>query len=142
MQRQFTVRDNVVELIGNLTKDVRSGTGKNGQPWAAGSLACESLVTFANGSRDLETVFVDVMCFGAAAAVLTQYGKKGLRVGIRGQLVQDNYEKKVDGKVVTKDDGKPVLVFKLAVRAEHVECMQSLADDDAALAAAKLADQK
>lgn len=81
---------NKVILIGNLTKDVDSGTTGSGIAYCKFTVAIARKFKNANGEK--ETDFFNVVAWRATAELCGQYLHKGSKVGIAGSLQTRTYE--------------------------------------------------
>ncbi|MGL5717896.1 single-stranded DNA-binding protein [Cetobacterium sp.] len=77
---------NVVTLIGRLTRDPELKFGQSGKAYTRISIAVKRAF-----SKD-ETDFINCVAFGKTAEVLGEYVKKGVQIGITGELRMNTYE--------------------------------------------------
>lgn len=75
-------------LVGNITKDLESGSGE--KAWARFTVAC-------NNGKDKPADFIPVAVFGQLAELCVKYLKKGSKVGVEGRNTLSEYTNK-DGK--------------------------------------------
>ena len=89
---------NSINIIGRLTRDIElNHVGQNQTAMINFSIA------FSTGYGDNEkSCFVNVQAWQKKAEVISQYFKKGSRIGITGELVQDSWEDKQTGKKQSK----------------------------------------
>lgn len=86
---------NVVVLVGHLTRDMELKTIPSGT--ALGNIGLAVNRSVKRGDKwESDVSFIDVTIWGKTAEALAQYLKKGTRVGIQGELIQERWEK--DGK--------------------------------------------
>lgn len=77
---------NKVFIIGNLTRDVNLRTTPSGQPVADFGVATNRIWVDANGQKQQETEFHNVVVWGKMAELCSQYLSKGRLVFIEGRL--------------------------------------------------------
>lgn len=77
---------NKIILIGNLTRDIKTATTKNGKEYCIFSIAVDRHEKNADGVNI--TDFFDVIAGGAIVPALAQYGKKGKKIGVTGVMTQ------------------------------------------------------
>lgn len=82
---------NTVALIGRITADPELKHTESGKQVCSFSLAV-------SGYTKDETYFIPVTCWNKTAELLTQYVKKGNRIGVTGRISQRSYEHKEGGK--------------------------------------------
>ena len=78
---------NLVVVSGNLVADPEKQSGKTGTVYAQFTVA-ESRKTPAGE----KTNFFSCTCFGKTAEFLSEYGRKGGRVWVEGELSQDTWQ--------------------------------------------------
>ena len=77
---------NKIQLIGRVTRDIELKTSQSGVPMARFTLAV-------NRIKKDEADFIHCLAFNKTAEILSQYVKKGHRLGVSGQLQTGKYEK-------------------------------------------------
>ena len=77
---------NKVFLIGNLTRDVTLKTTPNGQSVADFGVATNRVWTGANGQKQQEVEFHNIVVWGKMAELCNQYLAKGRMVFIEGRI--------------------------------------------------------
>lgn len=97
---------NKVLLIGRLTKDVETRTGKSGKAYASLSVATDDGHD-EDGNKRVR--YVTVKVFNRLAEVCGKFGSKGKLVSIEGKVGDTSYEK------------EGVKVYSTDVVANHVE---------------------
>lgn len=80
---------NVVNLLGNITKDPVVNETKSGMLVANFSLAINSV-----SKGEKETLFVNCTAFNKTAEIMEKYVKKGMPLAVRGRLRPNEYENK------------------------------------------------
>ena len=101
---------NKVILIGNLTKDPELRTTQSGKAVTAFNMAVQR--KFRNDSGDYDADFISCIAWGKTAEFISQYFKKGNKIGVVGSIQTRTYEK----------DGRKVYVTEVNVEeAEFVE---------------------
>ena len=93
---------NNVCLIGNLTRDPEVKYTTGGTAVCELGVAINKKWTDRDKQRKEKTIFIDVVCWGNTAELAGDYLKKGRKVGIEGELDQDNWEDKSTGAKRTK----------------------------------------
>lgn len=108
---------NTVQLIGRLTKDVEMRYTASGKVVGSFTLAVDRRVTGQNGER--ETDFINCVIWNKPAETLSQYTRKGVRVGVEGRLQVRHYENQQGNRVYVTE----VIVqnFDLLERLENVQ---------------------
>lgn len=92
---------NSVQLIGNLTKDVDLRYSQSGMAIANFTIAVQRKYKNQNGER--ETDFIRCVAFKKGAEVISQYMKKGSKMGITGTIQTGSYENQQGQRVYTTD---------------------------------------
>jgi len=82
--------NNLVILIGRITKDLELRTTTNGKS------ALEVNIAVNNGKDD--TTFVRTTAFGTTADIINKYCKKGSQIGLRCMIRNNNWEDKEGNK--------------------------------------------
>lgn len=77
---------NKIQLIGRVTRDIELKTSQSGVSMARFTLAV-------NRIKKDEADFINCLAFNKTAEILSQYVKKGHRLGVSGQLQTGKYEK-------------------------------------------------
>ena len=98
---------NIVNIIGNLTKDWELRYLPDGRAVANNTVAVTKRWRDQSGQQHENTTFLDVTIFGKGAETLQQYTRKGSRIGVTGELAQDNW---------TAQDGSKRSKIKIVVR--------------------------
>lgn len=80
---------NTVILVGNVTRDPLHKTLKSGTLCTELSLALNHAWKDQSGVKQESVTFIDCVLYGAGAAPLAQYTRKGHLLGITGRLHQD-----------------------------------------------------
>jgi single-strand DNA-binding protein len=93
---------NKVMLIGNLTRDPELRYTPKGTAVTDISLAINRIWTNEQGTRQEETIFVEVTLWGRQAELAQQYLSKGRSAYIEGRLQMDTWEDKETGKKRSK----------------------------------------
>lgn len=83
---------NKVLLMGNLTRDPETRTGKTGTSLCTFTLAVSRTFKGQDGSQREETSFVDVTAFGRQGEVIAQYCAKGKPLFVEGRLRLEQWE--------------------------------------------------
>ena len=78
---------NKVFLIGNLTRDVESGTTQNDIAFAKFTIAVS------RRGKEKTTDFLNVIAWRGLAEICSNYGKKGGKVAVCGSIQTGSYEK-------------------------------------------------
>ena len=89
---------NKVFLIGHLTRDIELRYSSAGLAFGACAIATTRKFTDANGSKQEETLFIDITFFGRYAEVANQYLHKGSKVMIEGRLRLESWQDKNTGQ--------------------------------------------
>jgi len=89
---------NKVIIIGHLTRDIELRYSSTGSAFGACAIATTRKFTDANGSKQEETLFIDITFFGRYAEVANQYLHKGSKVMIEGRLKLDSWQDKNTGQ--------------------------------------------
>lgn len=82
---------NRVEIIGRLTKDVRSESTQSGKTYLRNSIAVDR--------RGDGTDFFNIIAWEKSAEFIEKYFSKGSKLGISGRLQSDSYTDKSGKKV-------------------------------------------
>ena len=77
---------NKIQLIGRVTRDIELKTSQSGVSMARFTLAV-------NRIKKDEADFINCLAFNKTAEILSQYVKKGHRLGVSGQLQTGKYER-------------------------------------------------
>ncbi len=85
-------------LYGNLTRDPEQRTLPNGTPVTNFSLATNRIYKDANGSRQEQVEYHNVVVFGRQAETSAQYLKKGQGVMIEGRITTRSWDDKTTGE--------------------------------------------
>lgn len=88
---------NRVLLIGRLTRDPEVRFSSGGMPIANIGIAVNNYRKAQDGSRQEETVFVEVTAFGRTAELAQQYLRKGRQAFFEGKLAFDQWDDKATG---------------------------------------------
>lgn len=94
---------NSIQLVGRITNDLelKSKEGPNGQvKWLNFTLAVKR--TRATQNLEQDTDFIDCMCFGKLAEIVSGYKKKGNMLGVMGELHIDKYKDEKGTRFYTK----------------------------------------
>jgi len=83
---------NQVILIGNLTKDVELKYTSGGAAVCNFGLAVNRAYTDADGEKQEEVTFIDIVCWNKLAEVCAQYLHKGSPAFVEGRLQQKSWE--------------------------------------------------
>lgn len=110
---------NKVLLIGNLTRDPDMRYIPSGSPVTHFGLAINRTYADANGEKQDDVCFVDVVAWNRLAEVCSEYLKKGKAVFIEGRLQYRSWE--------TEDGGKR---SKLEVVAQNIQFLGGAAKAD------------
>ena len=89
---------NKVFIIGHLTRDIELRYSSTGLAFGACAIATTRKFTDANGSKQEETLFIDITFFGRYAEVANQYLHKGSKVMIEGRLRLESWQDKNTGQ--------------------------------------------
>jgi single-strand DNA-binding protein len=85
-------------LFGNLTRDPEMRSLPNGNKVTSFSLATNRVYKDANGARQEQTEYHNVVVFGRQAETSAQYLKKGQGVLIEGRIQTRSWDDKVTGE--------------------------------------------
>lgn len=85
--------ENIVILLGNLTRDPELKTTPNGQSVCRLSVATNRRWKTSTGELKDEATFTDVTVWGKSGEACAQYLRKGSPVMVNGYLRNNNYEK-------------------------------------------------
>lgn len=88
---------NKVILMGRLTRDPELKTSGETK------VARYSLAVDRRFSKDEQTDFINIVCFGKSAEFAEKYFKKGMKVLVTGRIQTGSYENKEGQKVYTFD---------------------------------------
>ena len=91
--------NNIVYLIGRLTKDPEKKELESGKKVCNISLAVPRSYKNEQGEYDVD--FIDCVLWNGIAERAVEYCKKGDLIAIRGQIKVDNYEKENGEKIKT-----------------------------------------
>ncbi|OGC82745.1 MAG: hypothetical protein A2788_02475 [Candidatus Abawacabacteria bacterium RIFCSPHIGHO2_01_FULL_46_8] len=83
---------NMVVLIGHLTRDPEMRQTTTGKSVATFSIATNRTWTTADGERQEQTDFHDLVAWGKLAEICDQYLSKGTAIYVRGRLQTRNWE--------------------------------------------------
>ncbi len=89
---------NKVQLIGNLGADPETITLDNGTQVAKLSLATTERYKNKQGEQVSNTQWHKVVAYNGTAGIISQYVKKGQRIGIEGKLNNRSWEDKDGNK--------------------------------------------
>lgn len=89
---------NSVQLIGNLTRDIELKVFNTGAKVARFSIAVNRKRKNANGQYEDETCFIEVETWGRTAEVVSEFLKKGSKIGVSGYLKQESWTEKDGAK--------------------------------------------
>lgn len=89
---------NKVIIIGHLTRDIELRYSSTGLAFGACAIATTRKFTDANGSKQEETLFIDITFFGRYAEVANQYLHKGSKAMIEGRLRLESWQDKNTGQ--------------------------------------------
>ena len=95
---------NVVSLVGNLCRDneLRYSTGENATAILRNTIAVQR--KFKNKENgQYESDFINIQVFGKTAEFVSQYFKKGDKIGVTGEIRTGSYTNKEGVKVYTTD---------------------------------------
>lgn len=93
--------NNLVYLIGRLTKDTELRVSQSGNKITKGTLAVSR--NFKNVNGEYETDFINFTCYGSVGERINEYCLKGDLIGIHGRLQTGSYEDKEGKKHYTMD---------------------------------------
>ena len=85
-------------LYGNLTRDPEQRTLPNGTPVTNFSLATNRIYKDANGARQEQVEYHNIVVFGRQAETSAQYLKKGQGVMIEGRISTRSWDDKTTGE--------------------------------------------
>ncbi len=102
---------NVVNIIGNLTKDVELKSIQSGIEVCTFALGVQRNYKNAEGKYDSD--FPNFIAYKKTAEIISKYAKKGSKLAVEGRIQTRNYEK----------DGKKVYVTEIVV--ENVTLLDS-----------------
>lgn len=85
-------------LFGNLTRDPEMRSLPNGNKVTSFSLATNRVYKDANGARQEQTEYHNIVVFGRQAETSAQYLKKGQSVLIEGRIQTRSWDDKVTGE--------------------------------------------
>lgn len=83
---------NQVTLIGNLTKDPELRYIPSGSAVCSFGLAVNRAYTNADGEKQEDVTFIDIVCWNKLAEACSQYLQKGSPVFVEGRLQQKFWE--------------------------------------------------
>ncbi|MBE6133422.1 MAG: single-stranded DNA-binding protein [Erysipelotrichaceae bacterium] len=89
---------NNVVLVGRITRDLELRTATSGRSIVSFTLAVDSRMKNADGSR--ATSFIDCVAFGQTAETMSKFTRKGSLIGVVGSLNQRKYQRK-DGSTAS-----------------------------------------
>ena len=89
---------NNVVLVGRMTKDPELRTATSGRSVVSFTLAVDSRMKNADGSR--ATSFVGCVAFGQTAETMSKFTRKGSLIGVVGSLNQRKYQRQ-DGSTAS-----------------------------------------
>lgn len=110
---------NKVILIGNLTKEVEIKQFTSGNIVGNMSLGVNRHFVKADGTKDSEVCYIDLVVYGKTAEICNQYLKKGSKVCVEGRLV---FQQWIDQHSNKKS--------KHVIAVEKVEFLNSKNDSD------------
>ncbi len=85
---------NNVQLVGNIGKAPEIISFENGKKLAKFSLATKEFFKDANGERQTETQWHNLVAWGRQAEIIEQYLKPGQKITVEGKLMNRTYETK------------------------------------------------
>lgn len=91
---------NNVTLVGRLGRDPELKTTQSGVEFCSFSIAVDRRFKSATGER--ESDWINIKCWRQTATFVSQYFKKGMKIGIIGSIQTGSYEK--DGITVYTTD--------------------------------------
>lgn len=91
---------NSVNLIGRLTRDPETRYTDGANPMAITSF---SIAIDRQGSKEKQTDFPSIKCFGKTAELVEKYMGKGRLIGIQGRIQTGSYKNKDGNTVYTTD---------------------------------------
>lgn len=99
---------NKVFIIGNLTRDVNLRTTPSGQSVADFGVATNRIWVNANGQKQQETEFHNVVVWGKMAELCSQYLSKGRLVFIEGRIrtrswQDSNNQKRIKTEIIAEN---------------------------------------
>lgn len=89
---------NKVQLIGNLGQDPETINLNDGKTLVKFSLATTDRYTNKQGEQVTDTQWHRVVAFNGTAGIISQYVKKGNKIGVEGKLVTRQWEDKAGEK--------------------------------------------
>ncbi len=99
---------NYVVMTGNLTKDPRAGTAKNGSPFTEIRIASNRKWNSKNGDGlKEETCFINAVVWGKRSEALARYFKQGSPILIEGYLKLKQWK---------DDDGNPRSNYEINIK--------------------------
>ena len=93
---------NLVSLIGNITRDIEVKYTPKGKAVCTLSLAIDHRYTSESGEKRKDTTFVDVELWDRHAEIAGKYAKKGDPLQVTGRLKTDSWDDKETGKKRSK----------------------------------------
>lgn len=94
---------NKVQLIGNLGQDPEIVNLNDGKQLAKFSIATTDRYTNKKGEQVTDTQWHRVVAFNGTASIISQYVKKGNKIGVEGKLVTRQWEDKEGQKRYTTE---------------------------------------
>lgn len=88
---------NRVILMGNLTKDPELSTTPSGVT------LCRISIAVNRNTKERQTDFFNITCFGQQAEFVSKYFTKGRMIHIEGKIQNNNYTDQQTGKTVYRD---------------------------------------
>lgn len=86
---------NSIVIVGRMTADPKSETTPSGTAYCKFAIASNF---WAGKGKEDGVSFINVTTWGALSEIVTKYGKKGMRVGIQGELRQSRWQDKDGNK--------------------------------------------
>lgn len=93
---------NVVMLSGNLTRDPEMRYTPKGQPVCEATVAVSKRWLTESGEEKERVAYPGLVIWGKRGEAFAKHHRKGSRVLIRGELIQDQWHDKETGKTQTK----------------------------------------
>lgn len=93
---------NIVVLTGNMTRDPETRAAGNTTVCNFSIGVNKSYTKKGSGEKVEKCSFIDVCCFGGTADYIGKNAKKGTKVIVQGELVQDQWTDKESGQKRSK----------------------------------------
>lgn len=112
---------NIVHMMGRATADPEMRTSQAGNLMAKFSLAVDKKLTrqqreeFVRDNRSTADFF-KVVAWGGTAEILERYLKKGARIAVLGQMINNNYEKEGERVYFTELHAERIHIIDLPHR--------------------------